>query len=121
MLTAGDFPDPAENQSSRGRTELIVGAVMRENLTMRQLLGKLAGARGHFVMAGTPEQIADTIEEWIDDGAADGFNVMPLLLPHMLDVFADEVVPILKRRGRFRTEYAGATLRDHYGLQRPAA
>ena len=120
-LTAGDFPDPAENQSSRGRTELIVGAVERETLTMRQLLGKLAGARGHFVMAGTPEQVADTIEEWIDDGAADGFNVMPLLLPHMLDVFADEVVPILKRRGRFRTEYAGATLRDHYGLQRPAA
>ncbi|MYE02145.1 MAG: LLM class flavin-dependent oxidoreductase [Alphaproteobacteria bacterium] len=120
-LTAGDFPDPAENQSSRGRTELIVGAVEREKLTMRQLLGKLAGARGHFVMAGTPEQVADTIEEWIDDGAADGFNVMPLLLPHMLDVFADEVVPILKRRGRFRTEYAGATLRDHYGLQRPAA
>ena len=88
---------------------------------MRQLLGKLAGARGHFVMAGAPEQVADTIEEWIDDGAADGFNVMPLLLPHMLDVFADEVVPILKRRGRFRTEYAGATLRDHYGLQRPSA
>ena len=84
-------------------------------------MGKLAGARGHFVMAGTPEQIADTIEEWIDDGAADGFNVMPLLLPHMLDAFADEVVPILKRRGRFRTAYSGATLRDHYGLQRPAA
>ena len=121
VLTAGDFPDPAENQSSRGRTELIVGAVERETLTMRQLLGKLAGARGHFVMAGTPEQVADTIEEWVDDGAADGFNVMPLLLPHMLDVFADEVVPILKRRGRFRTEYAGATLRDHYGLQRPSA
>ena len=121
VLTAGDFPDPSENQSSRGRTELIVGAVERETLTMRQLLGKLAGARGHFVMAGTPEQIADTIEEWIDDGAADGFNVMPLLLPHMLDAFADEVVPILKRRGRFRTEYAGTTLRDHYGLQRPAA
>ena len=121
VLTARDFPDPAENQSSRGRTELIVGAVERETLTMRQLLGKLAGARGHFVMAGTPEQVADIIEEWVDDGAADGFNVMPLLLPHMLDVFADEVVPILKRRGRFRTEYAGATLRDHYGLQRPSA
>ena len=121
VLTAGDFPDPAENQSSRGRTELIVGAVTRETLTMRQLLGKLAVARGHFVMAGTPEQVADTIEEWVDDGAADGFNVMPLLLPHMLDVFADEVVPILKRRRRFRTEYAGATLRDHYGLQRPSA
>jgi FMN-dependent oxidoreductase (nitrilotriacetate monooxygenase family) len=121
VLTTDDFPDPADNQSSRGRTELIVSAVKREKLTMRQLLGKLAGARGHFVIAGAPEQIADTIEEWIDDGAADGFNVMPLLLPHMLDVFADEVVPILKRRGRFRKEYAGTTLRDHYGLERPSA
>lgn len=119
QLTAGDFPDPAENQSSRGRTELIVGAVQREKLTMRQLLGKLAGARGHFVIAGSPEQIADAIEDWVDDGAADGFNVMPLLLPHMLDVFADEVIPILKRRGRFRTEYTGTTLREHYGLVRP--
>jgi alkanesulfonate monooxygenase SsuD/methylene tetrahydromethanopterin reductase-like flavin-dependent oxidoreductase (luciferase family) len=116
-----DFPDPAENQASRGRTELIVGAVEREGLTMRQLLGKLAGARGHFIMAGTPEQIADTIEEWVDMGAADGFNVMPLLLPHMLNVFADEVVPILKQRGRFRTEYEGTTLREHYGLYRPSA
>ncbi len=120
ILTVEDFPNPAENQSSRGRTELIVGAVDRENLTMRQLLGKLAGARGHFVVAGTPEQIADTIEEWIDDGAADGFNVMPLLLPHMLEVFAREVVPILQRRGRFRSEYQGETLRDHYGLHRPS-
>lgn len=120
-LTVDDFPDPADNQSSRGRTELIVGAVKRENLTMRQLLGKLAGARGHFVIAGTPEQVADTIEEWVDDGAADGFNIMPLLLPRMLDVFADEVVPILKRRGRVRTEYTGTTLRDHYGLKRPSA
>ena len=121
VLTPADFPDPAESQASRGRTELIVGAVEREGLTMRQLLGKLAGARGHFVIAGTPEQIADTIEDWVDNGAADGFNVMPLLLPQMLNVFADEVVPILQRRGRFRTEYEGTTLREHYGLNRPPA
>ncbi|MCB1547195.1 MAG: NtaA/DmoA family FMN-dependent monooxygenase, partial [Hyphomicrobiaceae bacterium] len=68
VLTVDDFPDPAANQSSRGRTELIVGAVKREKLTMRQLLGKLAGARGHFGIAGTPEQVADAIVEWIDDG-----------------------------------------------------
>ncbi|HRD78267.1 MAG TPA: LLM class flavin-dependent oxidoreductase, partial [Hyphomicrobiaceae bacterium] len=121
VLTARDFPDPAVNQSSRGRTELIVGAVERETLTMRQLLGKLAGARGHFVIAGTPEQIADAIVDWVDDGAADGFNVMPLLLPEMLAVFATEVVPILKRRGRFRSGYSGTTLREHYGLRRPSA
>ena len=119
VLRPEDFPDPANTESSRGRTELIVGAVRREALTMRQLLGKLAGARGHFVMAGTPEQIAGTIEDWIDSGAADGFNVMPPVLPWMLDAFANEVVPILKRRGRFRREYEGQTLREHYGLQRP--
>lgn len=121
ILTVDDFPDPAANESSRGRTELIVGAVAREALTMRQLLGKLAGARGHFVIAGTPEQIAGVMEEWVDSGAADGFNVMPLLLPRMMSVFTDEVVPILQRRGRFRKEYRGETLRDHYGLTRPAA
>ncbi|MFM9846791.1 MAG: LLM class flavin-dependent oxidoreductase [Hyphomicrobiaceae bacterium] len=121
VLLPKDFPDPAANESSRGRTELIVGAVKREQLTMRQLLAKLAGARGHFVMAGTPEQVADTIEDWVDSGAADGFNVMPPVLPWMLEAFAQEVVPILKRRGRFRTEYEGQTLREHFRLRRPQA
>ncbi len=121
VLRPEDFPDPAANEGSRGRTELIVGAVRRERLTLRQLLAKLAGARGHFVMAGTPEQVADVIVDWVDGGAADGFNVMPPVLPWMLDVFAREVVPILKRRGRFRTAYRGRTLRDHYGLSRPAS
>jgi len=83
------------------------------------LLGTLAGARGHFTFAGTPEQVADLIEDWFTDGAADGFNVMPPLLPSMLDVFSAEVIPILQRRGLFRTAYAGATLREHYGLPRP--
>lgn len=119
VLSPDDFPDPARNQSSRGRTELIVGAVRRERLTLRQLLARLAGARGHFVMAGTPEQVAGVIEDWVDSGAADGFNVMPPLLPRMLEAFADEVIPILKRRGRFRREYRGRTLREHYGLERP--
>ena len=121
VLSPDDFPDPAGNEGSRGRTELIVGAVRRENLTLRQLLAKLAGARGHFVKCGTPEQVADAIEDWVDSGAADGFNVMPPLLPHMLEAFADEVVPLLKRRGRFRTDYQGTTLRDHFGLTRPSA
>ena len=119
-LLPADFPDPSQNQASRGRVELIVRAVHEERLTMRQLLGRLAGARGHHVMAGTPEQVADVMEDWIDNGAADGFNLMPPLLPLMLDGFTSEVVPILRRRGRFRREYRGATLRDHYGLTRPS-
>ncbi len=121
LLRPEDFPDPSENEAARSRSELIVGAVRREELTFRQLLAKLAGARGHFVFAGTPEQVADLIEDWVDSGAADGFNVMPPLLPRMLEVFAAEVVPLLQRRGRFRSEYSGTTLREHYGLARPAA
>ena len=79
----------------------------------------LAGARGHFTFAGTPEQVADLIEDWFTDGAADGFNIMPPLLPAMLDVFSAEVIPLLQRRGLFRTAYAGTTLREHYGLPWP--
>ncbi len=118
-LRAEDFPDPATVQAARSRTEVIINLVRRDNLTLRQLLGYLAGARGHYVTAGTPEQIADLMEDWFNDGAADGFNVMPPLLPPQLDVFCAEVVPLLRRRGLFRTEYAGTMLREHYGLDWP--
>jgi len=120
-LTPEDFPDPSTVEAARSRTELIVGLVRREGLTLRQLLSKLAGARGHFAFAGTPEQVADLIEDWFTDGAADGFNLMPPLLPTMLDAFVDAVIPILQKRGLFRTEYEGETLRDLYGLARPGA
>ena len=93
----------------------------RDKPTLRQLLGYLAGARGHFVTAGTPEQIADLIEDWFRDGAADGFNIMPPLLPAQLDAFSAEVIPLLQRRGLFRREYRGTMLREHYGLSWPAS
>jgi FMN-dependent oxidoreductase (nitrilotriacetate monooxygenase family) len=118
-LSPEDFPDPDTVEAARSRTEVILNLVRRDKPTLRQLLGYLAGARGHFVTAGTPEQIADLIEDWFSDGAADGFNVMPPLLPNMFDVFAAEVVPLLQRRGLFRTEYEGTTLREHYGLPWP--
>ena len=118
-LSPEDFPDPGTVEAARSRTEVIVGLVRREKPTLRQLLAYLAGARGHYTTAGTPEQIADLIEDWFNDGAADGFNVMPPIFPAMLDVFVDEVIPLLQRRGLFRTEYTGETLRDHYGLVRP--
>jgi alkanesulfonate monooxygenase SsuD/methylene tetrahydromethanopterin reductase-like flavin-dependent oxidoreductase (luciferase family) len=106
-------------EAARSRAEVIVGLVRRDRPTLRQLLGYLAGARGHFVTAGTPEQIARLIEDWFEDGAADGFNIMPPLLPAQLDAFAAEVIPILQRRGLFRTEYQGLTLREHYDLPWP--
>ena len=118
-LVAEDFPNPNTVEAARSRAEVILNLVQRDKPTLRQLLGYLAGARGHYVMAGTPEQVADFIEDWFSDGAADGFNIMPPLLPAQLDVFSREVIPLLQRRGLFRTEYAGATLREHYGLPRP--
>ena len=118
-LSPEDFPDPGTVEAARSRTEVIVGLVRREKPTLRQLLAYLAGARGHYTTAGTPEQIADLIEDWFTSGAADGFNVMPPIFPAMLDVFVDEVIPLLQRRGLLRTAYEGVTLRDHYGLKRP--
>jgi FMN-dependent oxidoreductase (nitrilotriacetate monooxygenase family) len=117
-LSPEDFPKPDTVQAARSRTEVILNLVRRDKPTLRQLLGYLAGARGHYVTAGTPEQIADLIEDWFNDGAADGFNIMPPLLPLQFDVFATEVMPILQRRGLFRTGYTGTTLREHYGLPR---
>jgi FMN-dependent oxidoreductase (nitrilotriacetate monooxygenase family) len=120
-LSPEDFPPPDTVEAARSRTEVIVNLVRRDKPTLRQLLGYLAGARGHFVTAGTPEQIADLIEDWFKDGAADGFNVMPPLLPVQLDAFSAEVIPLLQRRGLFRTEYDGTMLREHYGLDWPAS
>ena len=120
-LSPGDFPDPASVQAERSRTEVILHLVRRDRPTLRQLLGYLAGARGHFVTAGTPEQIAELIEDRFIDGAADGFNIMPPLLPAQLDVFSAEVIPILQRRELFRTEYTGTMLREHFGLPWPTS
>ncbi len=121
VLSVEDFPDPATVEAARSRAEVIVGFVRRQNPTLRQLLASLAGARGHLTIAGTPEQVADLMEDWFRDGAADGFNLMPPVMPHMLDVFCTEVVPLLRRRGLFRGAYEGTTLRDHLGLERPAS
>jgi len=118
-LSPEDFPDPATVEAARSRTEVIIGLVRREKPTLRQLLGYMAGARGHFVTGGTPEQIALLMEDWFADGACDGFNLMPPVLPSMLEAFVAEVVPLLRKRGLFRSEYRGKTLREHYGLIRP--
>jgi len=120
-LEPEDFPDPSTVEAARSRTEVILAFVRREKPTLRQLLAMLAGARGHYTLAGTPEQVADLMVDWFNDGAADGFNVMPPVLPAMLEVFIAEVIPLLQRRGLFRTAYEGETLRAHYGLAEPAS
>ena len=120
-LSPEDFPDPETVEAARSRTEVIINIVRREKPTLRQLLAKLAGARGHHTFAGTPEQVADLMEDWFNTGAADGFNVMPPVLPNMLDVFVADVVPILQKRDLFRTAYEGSSLRSHYGLKEPSS
>jgi FMN-dependent oxidoreductase (nitrilotriacetate monooxygenase family) len=115
-----DIPTEDEIEGAKSRYTLVVELARREKLTVRQLIGRLGGGRGHRTFAGTAEQVADTIEDWYDAGAADGFNIMPAVLPSGLELFVDRVVPILQERGLFRTEYTGATLREHYGLPRPA-
>jgi FMN-dependent oxidoreductase (nitrilotriacetate monooxygenase family) len=120
-----DGPFPREKLELTGdriaasRSNLVLDLIQRENLSIRQVMHRLAGARGHWLKAGTPDQIADAIQQWFEAGAADGFNVMPPWLPGGFDAFAEAVLPILKNRGLFRREYSGTTLREHYGLDRP--
>jgi FMN-dependent oxidoreductase (nitrilotriacetate monooxygenase family) len=113
---------PAEDaiEGAKSRYTLIVDLARRERLTVRQLIARLGGGRGHRTFTGTPEQVAEAIEEWFREGVADGFNIMPSVLPSGLEIFVDHVVPILRKRGLFRTEYTATTLRGHYGLDRPA-
>jgi FMN-dependent oxidoreductase (nitrilotriacetate monooxygenase family) len=118
-LRLEELPHPDTVEAARSRTEIVHNLVRRDNATLRQVIAYFAAARGHFTTAGTPEQIADLIEDWFTDGAADGFNLMPPLLPAMLDVFIEEVIPLLQRRGLFRTVYEGEMLREHYGLAWP--
>ncbi|MEX5302394.1 LLM class flavin-dependent oxidoreductase [Kocuria sabuli] len=104
----------------KGRYATILRIVAVERPTVRQLLGRLAAGGGHCTVVGTPEAVADRIEHWFRSGAADGFNLMPPTLPHALDDFVDHVVPVLQRRGLFRTGYTESTLRGHLRLPRPA-
>lgn len=115
------FPDPATLVNSQSRAQLIIDLARRERPTMRRLLQRLAHARGHRVVVGTPEEVVEQMLDWVEHDAADGFNIVPPVLPQSLDDFVDHVVPILQKRGVFRREYEGATLREHYGLVRPGS
>lgn len=116
-----ELPATEEIVGHQSRTQLIRDLAERENLTIRQLLLRLAGGRGHRTITGTAEQVTDELEAWFTQGAADGFNIMPQLTSGGLEDFLDKVVPKLQQRGLFRTEYTGNTLREHYGLDVPAS
>ena len=113
------LPDdiPESNASKSGR-ERVIALGRRENLTVRQLAQRLGGYAGS-AFVGTPQSIADEMQEWLETEASDGFNIMFPYLPEGLNEFVDRVVPELQRRGIFRTEYEGRTLRENLGLPRP--
>ncbi|MET7403312.1 LLM class flavin-dependent oxidoreductase [Dactylosporangium sp. NPDC005572] len=112
--------DPDRAGGSQTFYRVVKAIIDTERPTLGRLLKRLSGGGGHRIVTGTPEQIADDIEQWFRAGAADGFNVMPDVLPSGFDDFADHVIPQLQRRGLFRTEYDSTTLRGHLGLGLPA-
>lgn len=118
-----DSPLPAipETEGAKSRRQLLLDLAGREQLSIRDLYLKIAGARGHWQLVGTANDIADQLQLWFESGAADGFNIMAPWLPGGLIEFIDHVLPELRRRGLFRSEYSGSTLREHLGLPIPAA
>jgi FMN-dependent oxidoreductase (nitrilotriacetate monooxygenase family) len=117
----GPVPDLPLPDSYHSFIRAMLGKARREGMTLRDLYNLVAAARGHWVLCGSAERVADTLEHWFRQGAADGFNVMPPYFPDGLSDFVDLVVPILQDRGVFRRDYTGTTLREHLGLPRPAA
>jgi N-acetyl-S-(2-succino)cysteine monooxygenase len=115
----GPLPQLPETNNQKSRQALMYDIAKRKNFTIRDLYLWVAGARGHWTLVGTASQIADELQSWFDNDAADGFNLMPPVLPTGLDDIVDQLVPELRRRGLFRSEYSGTTLRDHLGLERP--
>jgi FMN-dependent oxidoreductase (nitrilotriacetate monooxygenase family) len=115
----GPLPEIPETNASKSGRERVIELARRENLTVRELAQRLGGYGG-LALVGTPSSIADQMEEWLVTEACDGFNVMFPYLPGGLDDFVDRVVPELQRRGLFRRDYEGTTLREHLGLPRPA-
>jgi FMN-dependent oxidoreductase (nitrilotriacetate monooxygenase family) len=115
----GPLPEIPETETSKSGRERAIRLARRENLTVRQLAQRLGGYAG-LAMVGTPAMIADQMQHWLETEACDGFNVMFPYLPAGLEDFVDHVVPELQRRGIYRRDYEGVTLRENLGLPRPA-
>ncbi|MFS7182879.1 nitrilotriacetate monooxygenase, partial [Serratia proteamaculans] len=107
-------------EGGQSRVKLLTDLAARENLTLRELAAVAAGSRGHGVVVGTAEEIADDFQLWLEQQGADGFNIMPAVLPNQLELFVELVIPELRRRGLFREEYQYSTLRENLGLPQPA-
>ncbi|WP_146552471.1 LLM class flavin-dependent oxidoreductase [Rummeliibacillus sp. SL167] len=114
-----DIKLPEQVDGIQSKHDLIIKRATNEHMTLRQAYQWIAGSRGHHIAIGTPTQIADKIEDWVASGAADGFNIMPALLPDSLNDFVQFVIPELQERGIFRTQYESNTLRGNLGLKNP--
>ncbi|MHA2854469.1 LLM class flavin-dependent oxidoreductase [Paenibacillus lautus] len=115
-----NIPDPvAASNGMKSRVQLYMDMAYQDNLSILELGRKILTSRGHMPFVGTPEQLADMMQDWFEGYACDGFNIMPPVLPGDLDEFVDAVIPVLQERGLFRSEYSGNTLREHLGLTRP--
>jgi FMN-dependent oxidoreductase (nitrilotriacetate monooxygenase family) len=116
----GPLPDIPETENARSTRQRVVDWATRDGLSIRQIAHKVAAQRTSHNLVGAPDQVVDRLAHWFENGAADGFVLGLPWLPGGLEVFVDEVIPRLQKRGLFRTEYEGATLRENLGLKRPA-
>lgn len=115
----GPLPELPVTNATVSRQKLLVDMARREKLTIRDLYLRTAAARGHWIVKGTPDQVADQLAERFLKHGSDGFNIMPTHFPGGLDDFIEMVLPELRRRGLFRHDYAGSTLREHLAIGRP--
>ena len=113
------FPELDPNLVTSSRQQMMIDIARKHQFSIRQLYQYIAAARGHWTLIGTAEQVVDQLQTWFEQQAADGFNVLPPSTPEGLDDFVNFIVPELQRRGIFRTQYEGSTLRDNLGLKRP--
>jgi alkanesulfonate monooxygenase SsuD/methylene tetrahydromethanopterin reductase-like flavin-dependent oxidoreductase (luciferase family) len=115
----GPMPDLSHTDGTRGYTSVLYKKAQREGLTLREVHNIMALSRGYLLVVGTPDTVVDTMEEWYQTEACDGFVILPAHFPEAFNDFTELAVPELRRRGLFREDYAGTTLRSHLGLAEP--
>jgi FMN-dependent oxidoreductase (nitrilotriacetate monooxygenase family) len=117
----GPLPDLPVSNGAQGRQKLLVDMARNDNLTLIQAGRRFAEGQAHLLVCGSPATVADLMQNWFEEGACDGFCVMPVYYPRGVDDIVELLVPELQRRGLFRTEYEAHTLRGNLGLPRPAS